>query len=405
MDSNQQTRAARTLRFFVIAGVLALVASPALANAGTAMAIAVGLYLVVGNFLIGIVEWIGLGLLGASKLRAAVMIPANYLSAWVGVYLVAAIPTHHFLEGSSLLTNAIPLSWMLLICLIAFGMLIELPFVAMAFRAPRDWKRVVTATIVLNLVTGAGVSLWYATNSNMSLAKLRTVPPSEVASGLDAWVYRIDDERSEIRRIRMDGRGDNAVAELPPIPEEYRRAGGQVWLLLRPGADGLLDLCVGLHASWIGTSSADDLTPEHGWDLGYGSHAYKVVVPGIASSGSLWFDLPDESTIPRYARQAADLRPEGHGGPRVEQTYSPWAPIVVNWPDGRVERFGLFNAMLGNSATAQTATVLPNDRVVFSLAAAESSGTRGVFLASLNERTIAYLAPGRAPVVVLEPND
>jgi len=369
------------------------------------MAITVGLHLMIGNFIIGVAEWIGLSRAGASPWRAAVMIPANYVSASAGVYLIAAIPTDRFLEGSSLLTNAVPLSWLFLIFLVALGMLIELPFVAMAFRGPRNWKRIITTTIVVNLLTGTGVALWYIKNSNMSLAELQTVPPALVASDRDAWVYRIDDQRSEVWRIRLDGSGDEAVVELPSIPAGYFHAGGQVWLLLRPGPDGLLDLCVGLHAGWIRNSSADELTPENGWEFGYGGHAYKVVVRGIASSGSLWFDLPDESTIPRYARQAADLRPEGHGGPRVEQTYSPWTPIVVSWPDGRVERLGLFNAMLGNSATAQTATVLPDDRVVFSLAAAESSGTRGVFVASLNQRTIAYLAAGRSPVVVSDPID
>lgn len=369
------------------------------------MAITVGLHLMIGNFIIGIVEWIGLSRAGASPWRAAIMIPANYASAWTGVYVVAAIPTDRFLEGGSLLTNAVPLSWLLLICLIGLGMLIEFPFVAMAFRGPRNWKRIITTTIVVNLVTGTGVALWYAKNSNMSLASFRSVNPPEIASDLDAWVYRIEDQRSEIRRIRLDGSGDEPVAELPPIPAGYLHSGGQVWLLLRPGADGILDLCVGLHAGWIRSGSADELTPESGWEFGYGGHAYKVVVRGAASFGSLWYEMPDESTIPRFAREAADLRGDGHGGPRVEQTYSPWEPVVVKWPDGRVERLGLFNAMLGSSATAQTATVLPDDRVVFSLAAVESSGTRGVFIASLNQRTIAYLAAGHSPVVVTDPID
>lgn len=385
------------------AAVLAVVVSPAWANPGTAMAITVGMYLVIGNFVIGAVEWIGLSMLGASKLRAAVMIPANYISAWIGVYVVSVIPTDRLLQGESLLTNALPLSWAVLIGLVLLGVLIELPFIAFAFRPPRRWKRIVAAGVLVNAVTGAGVVLWYVKNSNMSLVTdYRVAPPSVTAGDLDAWVYLIDEDLSAIRRIRIDGTRSETIAEIPAVPRRYQHNGGRLWLVLRPGEDDRLDLCIALQSGWIGGDSIADLTPENGWHADSAGHASKIVVRGVGNAGSLWYEWSDEPTIPAHARNAADLRASGHDGPVVEQSLSPWAPIRVRPIDGKVERLGLMNAMLGTSATAQTATVLPGDRLVFALAGAEAPGTRGVFIASLRDKTIAYLAQGRSPVVVLD---
>jgi hypothetical protein len=394
------------LGFFACGLVLVLAVSPAWANAGTAMAIAVGLLLIVGNFVIGIVEWIGLSLLGASKLRAAIMIPANYISAWIGVYIVSTIPTDRLLQGDFLLTNALPLSWALLLGLTLIGLLIELPFVAIAFRSPRSWRRILAATLLVNAVTGVGVVLWYVKNSNMSLASdFRVAQSSEVAGDLTGWVYRIDHESATVRRTRMNGSGDEWVVNLPAIPEKYLQSGGRVWLMLHPGDDDLLDLCIGLHAGWIGPGSIDELSPENGWQTAIDGHVSKIVAPGVGASGSLWFQFPDESTLPRYARVAADLRGNEHKGALVEQSLSPWSPIQVTLADGTTQRLGLVNAMLGTSATAQTATVLPGDRLVFAIADAEGPASRGIFIASLREKTVAYLAKGRSPVVVLDPAD
>ncbi len=386
--------------------VLVLAVSPAWANAGTAMAITIGLLLVVGNFVIGIVEWIGLGLLGASKLRAAIMIPANYISAWTGVYLVSVMPTDRLLQADSLLTNALPLSWAVFLGLTLIGMAIELPFVALAFRSSRNWKRIFTAVLLVNITTGVGVALWYVQNSNMSLVtNFHAVQPTEIAGDQTGWVYRIDDKGTAVRRTRIDGSGDERVVDLPPIPEHYLRSGGNVWLMLRPGADDLLDLCVGLHSGWIGAGSIDEISPENGWHTAIDGHASKILVPGVGTSGSLWFQFPDESTIPRSGRFAADLRGDGHEGPLVEQFLSPWGPIRITWTDGKTQRLGLLNAMLGTSATAQAATVLPGDKLVFALADAEGPRSRGIFIAALREKKIAHLAAGHSPVVVFEGTD
>jgi hypothetical protein len=384
---------------------IALTATPAHANPGTAMLWPVVFHFVVGNLLIGAAEWIGLCLFGASKLRAAVMIPANYLSGLAGIALARSVVPEAMLDGAGVLTN---MTAALLISIAAFaiiGVLIELPFVAIAFKKPRRWGRIVLACLAVNTVTSTGLAWYYEAASDNTLARsFRVVPSAEISTPGPFWIYAIAPDTQQIERFRLDGSERSTAAELPRTP------------------DGLHDIYMGfaLSVSNVDAQSPSELIYHTGhanqpispieettqesidqpWSEDAESLWYTVVIPSIGTGAT----ETESRDGPGWKWHAADLRPEAERVPTVKVTpHSPQRPVEIRFADDRRERLALINPLVSTSATPKSVTVLPGNLIVFELGGIESTGSRGVFIADLDGRTIAYLGPGRSPVVVVEP--
>ena len=207
---------------FVALVVTALSASQAAANPGAAMVMVVAFHFFVGNFLIGVVEWIGLGLLGGAWKRGWLMIPANYISAWFGLYLMSISGITDLVIGDDVLDRVVWASWVMLILFTLAGIIIELPIIWFTFKKPRSPKRILLSAILIHVVTGAGVGVWYANSSNLSLAsdfRMVSIEQYELGADLDQyWVYYHDTDDMTHHRMRLDGSQNEPVGSFPATP-------------------------------------------------------------------------------------------------------------------------------------------------------------------------------------------
>jgi hypothetical protein len=389
---------------------IAVFTSAASANPGTAMLFVFVFHLFVGNLIIGIIEWIGLAMLGASKSRAAIMIPANYISAFAGFMI---LPFFRPLIDNDPVASIIWVSWGALITLTIFGVLIELPFVFLAFKKPRQAKRVIIATILVNIVTGGLVGGWYVLNSNLSLANnFDSVPIEEVTqeyTGPKLWIYFIDDKNQSINRMRLDGTNIQLVTRAPQEDgyDDYNAKIGYWLTLYDADNNNIYDLCY--TGSILPSQNAEDqyksTQDTSSWFIDDGGYERFVLLPDIANDGSIWTEEINNIPPVPLSSIAADLRRSSESMPFVSTSLSPWAPVEVRYPDGTTEPLALINAITSTSATIKVVTVLPGDLIVFMLGGIDSTTSHGIYLASLRTHKIAKIGNGRSPLVVFEDID
>jgi hypothetical protein len=412
MTKNELVSTEQRLGLLACVLVVVLAVSPAWANAGTAMVWVVVGHVLFLNLLIGVVEAIGIGLFGASWKRVAIMIPANYVSAIAGIYLlgwILPLIPDPYLQGDSLLRNVDRYSIGMLIALTTIGALIELLFVALAFRKPRSWARLILACAVVNVVTGIGVGVWYHGASDQSLTdSFRLVPAEELAteySGPDLWVYVINDGNKSIDRVSLNGDREQ-VAELPIIPNDShaRYIGYRLGFSDQTG-NSIPDLVIAGDQRHRWRDEELQAHPVAGWNWDENDTEYYVLVADLRARGAEHRPIRDPETEEIDLR-AEDLREEDHRQTVVyENIFDVREAMQVEYPDGRIESFGFVNAAIGTSATPRTITVLPGDLVVFMLSHTEGATSRGVYLASLRTRKIASLGSGRSPLVLIEEPD
>ena len=131
------------------------------ANAGTPLMLASALHLLFGNFIIGIVE----GLLLAQFFKLSnlkcilLMIPANYLSAWLGGFVIAKAIATRLSMG---LYSAWPLLWLMVFITYLLTLILEFPFIALAFRGRQSWfRKSIRASFLVQSISYAALVLWY----------------------------------------------------------------------------------------------------------------------------------------------------------------------------------------------------------------------------------------------------
>ena len=400
---------------YILLGVatIGVFTSVASANPGTAMIFVVAFHLFIGNLIIGIIEWIGLALLGASKARAAIMIPANYISAFAGVFILGSILPISTMLGDDIVANVVWVSWAALIVLTILGIIIELPFVFLAFKKPRNSKRVIAAAILVNIFTGGLVAGFYAINANLSLASnFESVPLEEVIQeyiGPDLWIYYIDDENQTINRMRLDGRSQDHIIDMPVESPDAPSYNFGYWLTLHNGiGNDKLDLYL---ASPIGWYFDDDFFPvepdadPYDWHIFLYDVQGRVLKEDIAKQGSVWRDIKtgNPSSPLGMSTYAADLREPDDTNPKIELDHiRAMYPVEITYPDGTTEHLALINAITSTSATIKVVSVLPGDLIVFMLGGIDSTTSRGIYIASLRTHKIAKIGNGRSPLVVIE---
>ncbi len=170
---------------------LILVPSLSLADAGTPLMWAGAIHLLIGNALIGVFEGLLLAKFFKVRKRRAIvfMIPANYFSAWVGVFILAGVQSHWHLN----LYNAWRFLWFMVGFTYLLTLILELPFFAFCFWKDTNWfQKSIKATLLL--VTASYVILfsWYYMASAKSLyTDMHIVQFVEISHPKNVFIYYI----------------------------------------------------------------------------------------------------------------------------------------------------------------------------------------------------------------------
>ncbi len=193
--------------------VLAL-PSVAQANGGTPLMWANFLHLVVGNALIGLLEGVLLAkVFGLPKKRCvALMIVANYLSAWLGTFLIP--PASATLPWT--LHNVGKLLGVVVIVTYVLTVILEYPFVAFAFRGRRWWlRKAILGSLLVQTVSYGLLVGWYWMASGTSLyTGVQVVEPSRMSLPQEVVVYFISAEDGDVYSGTLAEREWTRVAEL-----------------------------------------------------------------------------------------------------------------------------------------------------------------------------------------------
>ncbi|MFO1477891.1 MAG: hypothetical protein U1F98_14750 [Verrucomicrobiota bacterium] len=199
---------------FTILGVLAC-PQHAWADAGTPLMWAGMAHLVVGNAMIGLGEGLLLAwLFSAPKVKStAVMIFANYASAWFGGFflrgaIVQALPLD--------LNNAWKWFWVMVVLTYCMTVLLEWPFIAWCFRGKPDWfRRSVRASVVLQSASYVLLFGWYWMASGTSLyTRMNIVSPSDLSLPGSVQVYFIGPKDGKVYRRDLAGGTEQFIYDL-----------------------------------------------------------------------------------------------------------------------------------------------------------------------------------------------
>jgi len=347
--------------------VLAFVPATAYADAGTPLMWAGALHLLFGNAVIGVAE--GLMLVFLFKRPpgrcVAVMIVANYFSAWVGgVFLISKISGALDLD----LYNAWRWLWYMVAVSYVLTLFLEWPFVALCLLKNAGWfRKSIWGSLVVQSASYLVVFGWYWAASGTSLyTDLTIVPPSAVSLPKDATVYYETDGRVYARDA-----GSGETAKIDGSKAAAKR--GQLYLRESRSAAGCWDLVVGAERP------AEPPVP---------SPSDRIISSGVKCVVA---DPP-----------RGGLRPGGDV-PRFHADKSGWR-FWFGWMAGRLDGYNE-NTGKGVRVSLETPfltwpvyypTQLPTGQVIFQL------GENQICIFDPNEKKIALLAKGRSPVVTMK---
>jgi hypothetical protein len=348
----------RRRRAFSLIAIAWLMAPPSvMADAGSPLMWAGAFHLLIGNALVGALEGALLvGVFRAEKRRWWLMIPANYVSMFAGVLLMAFLP----FPGVTILNfRLFAAVWLLLF----FGVtvLLEWPFGWLMLRegGHRLWRSL-GAISAVNLASYAILILFYWLLSNASLLRETVRDQSLLAEQPgDEQVYFLSPDARRFCRIGLNGQGLVVLGDLPREISDPRLTAE----MSSPGQWNLL--------------AEDGRLSERRRLVAGGLMAQRMSSWWEGPPYEKWSDLRDE-TGPWQARCVhydPFLRLTTPGGDRLLVVHTP----MVTW---------------GITAL----TNLPGDRAVFQL------GDQIVLLEMPTMR-MALLTRGLSPVVALGASD
>lgn len=392
------------MRFAIAFAVLAVATAPTAANAGAAV-MATVLHMFFGNVVIAAVE---IAVLLACRARTSLVLlvlPANYLSCWIGVLVLRALPVRMF--GEDPLASAVPASLAIGVAFVLLSMLIEWPAFRLCYRGrTAPWKKAAAAVVAANLASNALLAWYYSGVWRSSLVdETARAPAAEIAAeaaahpaaaGQIPWIYAFSPDRDAVVRVRLDGAGRETLLRLEP------GAAGE-FLLARPNAEGAWDLWFD-PALWLERSDEAWQSGEPESPAVAGSDAERL--PGVGAAVSTfgdegpWFVQPYYS-VTRCWSAPADLRPAGDRQVTIRTTWEGLRGLQIEGLPG-LRSLALDNPLLARSMVPLCATILPGDVVVFELNHENGHRPHGIYALSLRSRTIAHLGEGTSPVVVYE---
>lgn len=188
------------------------------ANAGTPLLIAVGFHLVVGNFITAIVESAILALFFRRDLLQAfvLMVPANFISTFVGFFFSPVIPTPHIT-----LENYYTKMGQLILVYYVLTILVEYPLVLALFsRTNRRWLKALLACAVIQTVSYTGLFYWYSNAPPDDFGGRHIVDIERMTFSEDIVVYYLGVDDGNVYRQRLGSAERTKVGSVHP---EYDR--------------------------------------------------------------------------------------------------------------------------------------------------------------------------------------
>ncbi len=360
----------RTTKFWLPMIVLAFSPAVAYADAGTPLLWATGFHLLIGNALIGIAEGMVLAALfrQTSGKTVAIMIVANYFSAWVGGLFLS----HKLAESLNLdLYNARSWLWGMVAITYVLTLLLEWPFVALCLRNSDGWfRKSIWGSLIVQSASYVVLFGWYWAASGTSLyTALAVVQPSAITLPKDAMLYYVADKSGDVYAQNL-GQGDTRkIGELTSV--EYS---DQLILQQSRTVAGRWDLVV---------------DSKHWGELSAPSPSARIVSAGLTGTAA----------EPPWAR----ILPGGDVARFRVADKSGWQ-FRFGWMAARLDGENVKEGkMLDVSLDTPFVrwpifypTQLPSGQVVFQL------GENQICILDPNERTIALLVKGRCPVITMK---
>jgi len=194
----------------IILGLLAMLSLPctALANAGTPLMWGALGHLALGNIFIGMLEGHILRWRNSGKgyQAVALMILANYFSAFCGLFIIGALDALWVRNWT--LLNLKTNFFLMVVSLWLATVLLEWPFVWFAMgKDLRRWGKALKISFILQSVSYVLLVGWYTLCGNHSLLTCKIVSPEEIGIPGNVCIYYIADD--EVYKV-------NAVKE-PPV--------------------------------------------------------------------------------------------------------------------------------------------------------------------------------------------
>ena len=362
----------------ILALCAAALPTAAWADMGTPLMWAGMLHLFVGNAIIGVLE--GCLLARIFRLRfgrtIGLLILANYFSAWAGYLLLHdAVSLGRPVD----LNNVRLFFWALVVLSYLMTLVLELPFVALAFwRDPRWLRKSVRGSLIVQTVSYLLLFGWFGLASQTSLlTSTRSVPLSTIPLPEDVRIYFISSGDGEVYSM--------AFAR----PAKHRE-----FALHSTNEDDRL---------FVRASSTDS----NRWDLvarletgDYRKPILTTVLEAVASEA-----VPDSHSSPTMPPQEVEGTPF-NDGPVVKlgsATNSTWEFSAGSWAGeglrGTQTNTGVragfsFETPFGAWAV-RNATLLPGDKVLFQL------GRDQICVFDPVGNRVALVVKGRGPVAII----
>lgn len=268
------------------------------ADAGTPLVWTATFHLFLGNALIGLCEGLLLARVFGLPKQGCVrlMIVANYLSAWIGVFLVP----HLFSRAAADIYSGLWVTWLRIAATYLVTLVVEWPFVAMCFRkSPRWLSNSVKGSFLVQSASYAVLFGGYFVVSGTSLyTGMQVLRPEQVPAPRDVVMYFISSSDGDVYRSELGSFTDIKVATL--------------------GSTNYQDDHLELQESTIDRSR---------WDMtaALERHQAQVVVPNVSSKEL----IPDEQ-----GRRTSQYYGWGSAPFQVgDATNSSWHFGWAHWPD------------------------------------------------------------------------
>ena len=224
----------------IILGLLAMLGllCTALANAGTPLMWGAIGHLALGNIFIGILEGNILRWRNSGKgyQSVALMILANYFSAFCGMFIIGALDA--LWARNWTLLNLKTNFFLIVVLLWLATVLLEWPFVWFAMgKELRRWVKALKISFILQSVSYALLVGWYMLCGNHSLLTCKIVSPKEIGIPRNVCIYYIADD-DFIYKTHIGKDSPVKIAQLPrKLRDDEKSEGYEAFLIFLANED------------------------------------------------------------------------------------------------------------------------------------------------------------------------
>jgi hypothetical protein len=383
------------------------------ANPGTAIVYRTATYLIIGNAIIALIEYLIARKFGARKKSFRYFLAGNYLSAWAGVIVLWIFGTSNiFLIGVKDPMRAAFIDFAtVIIAMVVLTIAVEWGFFWVAFSKPdRSFRRVAKTFLIAHVATYGALLIYYAPSANYNLITnyAWVNNPAEVISSKNMpWVYYIEPDTNQIWRIHADGSNHELVGEGPPH-RQWRLCAVQSdnggFSLAIIDAKKIFNANGGRRDIWEYSPPLIDVVVEQ---IGEAASIFEERAPyredrplsDIRMRESQWYLVPGA---------AAYLRPATQNDLFYHWYSDPYEGMILQ--QGRQTRkIHFYTGMTSSRLLHQDLTALPDSFLVWSIAytdgllqATKPETPQAIYVMSQKDKRIARLAFGRSPIVAYE---